>query len=330
MTTPQDGAAAGAPKTADSPIAGGAQRAEGPRAAEGTVFDIGYQHYDGPREGRNRARLSVYKDGLKVSLGLGRGARAKILPWLFIGVLMLIGAGLALAAITIDRLAGDGTAEAAGLPSLSDYYGIASIIMFIFAAISAPELLCPDRRDGVINLYLVRPLTGSDYIVARWLSFITIMLVVAWLPQIILFAGLTMGAAEPADYLKDNWLDVPRFLGAGAAIATYSGTIALLVSGFTTRRAYASVFMVGLFVVSTPFTFGLAQELPETAGKWLSMFNLSNIPMHVNDAIFNSTSGVTADAPAGLFDTWVLVSWFFLWTVVPAGILWMRYRRLAV
>ena len=37
--------------------------------------------------------------------------------------------------------------------------------MFVFAAVVAPELLCRDRRDGVINLYLVRPLTGSDYVV---------------------------------------------------------------------------------------------------------------------------------------------------------------------
>jgi hypothetical protein len=158
----------------------------------------------------------------------------------------------------------------------------------------------------------------------------TIMLVVAWLPQIILMIGLTMGAAVPADYLKDNWLDIPKFLGAGAAIATYSGTIALLVSGFTTRRAYASVFMVGLFTVSTPFTFGLAQELGGTAGKWLSMFNLSNIPMHVNDAIFGTTSGVTMHAPAAEFDTWILVSWFFLWTLLPVGVLWTKYRRLSV
>ena len=318
MTTP-DRAATSQPANSD-----------GSNGAEGTVFDIGYQHYDGPREGRNRARLSVYKEGLKISLGLGRGPRAKVLPWMFIAALTLIGAGMAFAAITIDRLAGDGTAEAVGLPSHSDFYGIASILMFIFAAISGPELLCPDRRDGVINLYLVRPLTGTDYIVARWGSFITIMLAVAWLPQAILMTGLTMGAEVPADYLKDNWTDIPKFLGAGAALAVYSGTIALLVAGFTTRRAYASVFMVGLFTVSTPFTFGLAQEIGGTAGKWLSMFNLSNIPMHVNDAIFDSVSDVTSGAPAGEFDTWILVSWYFMWTLIPAGLLLFRYRRLSV
>ena len=50
--------------------------------------------------------------------------------------------------------------------------GIASIALFVFASVVAPELLCPDKRNGVINLYLVRPFTGSDYIVARWLAFL--------------------------------------------------------------------------------------------------------------------------------------------------------------
>ncbi|MDP6667738.1 MAG: hypothetical protein QF357_10135 [Dehalococcoidia bacterium] len=305
-----------------------ASAAGSPTRAEGTVFDIGYQHYDGPREGRYRARISVYKDGLKTSLGLGRGVRAKVLPWMFIGVLVLIGAGMAVAAITVNRVVGPEIGEIVDLPAHSDYYSWASVIMFIFAAVIAPELLCPDRRDGVINLYLVRPLTGSDYIVARWGAFISVMLFVAWLPQIILFIGLTMGDPDPVEYLGDNWLDVPKFLGAGAAIAGFTGTLAMLTSAFTTRRAYASVFMVGLFTISTPFTFGLAQELGGTAGQWLSMFNLSNIPMHVNDAIFGEASGVTKDAPAAEFDSWILVGWFFLWTLAPAGLLWTRYRRM--
>ncbi len=296
--------------------------------AEGTVFDIGYQHYDGPREGRYRARLSVYKDGLQNALGLGRGVRAKILPWLFIGVLVMVALVMALIAGTVDRFVGAGAAEALDLPSHSDYYSIASIILFIFAAISAPELLCPDRRDGVISLYLVRPLTGSDYIVARWGAFFTVMLMVAWLPQLILLTGLTMGDPKPADYFLDNWLDIPRFLAAGAAIAAYTTTLALLTAGFTTRRAYASAFLVGLFVISTPFTTGLAEEIGGTAGQWISMFNLTNIPVHVNDVIFGELSGITEHAPAAEFDSWILVGWFFVWTLVPAGILWNRYRRL--
>ncbi len=297
-------------------------------AREGTVFDIGYQHYDGPREGRNRARLSVIKDGVRTSLGLGRGALAKVLPWLFVGVLVFIAVIMALVAGAADRLIGP-EAEQLNLPSHSDYYGIASIIVFVFAAVGAPELLCPDRRDGVINLYLVRPLTGTDYVFSRWCAFFVVMVAVVWLPQTILLLGLCMGDPQPVQYLRDNWLDIPKFLAAGIALSAYTTTLALLVAAFTTRRAYASVFLVGLFVITTPFTTGLAAEIGGTVGQWISMFNLSNIPVHVNDVIFGEVSLITSEAPAAELSAWILVSWYGLWTLGPAGILWMRYRRLS-
>ncbi len=294
----------------------------------GTVFDIGYQRYTGPREGRNRARFAVYKDGVRTALGLGRGVRAKVLPWLFIAVLGAIALIMALVAGAVDRLIAPGVAEQLNLPSHSDYYGIASIIFFVFAAVSAPELLCPDRREGVINLYLVRPLTGSDYVMARWAAFFTVMVAVAWLPQMILLIGLSMGDPRPANYLLDNWLDIPQFLAAGVAVAAYTTTLALLTAAFTTRRAYASVFLVGLFVITVPFTTGLASEIGGTVGQWISMFNLTNIPVHVNDVIFGEVSNITSVAPARELSAWILVSWYLLWTLVPAGVLWIRYRRL--
>ena len=299
---------------------------------EGTVFDIGYQRYTGPREGRWRARFAVYKDGVRNALGLGRSARAKVLPWLFIGVLVAIALIMALVAGATQRFIGPDAPEQLGLPSHSDYYGIASILIFVFAAIGAPELLCPDRRNGTINLYLVRPLTGSDYVIARWAAFFTVMTFVAWAPQLVLLIGLVMGGSDSVAYMREHWLDIPHLLLSGMAIAAYATTLAMFVAGFTTRRAYASVFLIGLFVITTPFTTGLAMELAEdvegTAGQWVSMFNLSNIPVHVNDLIFGEVSEITSVAPAGEFPAWMLIGWYFLWTLVPGGILWARYRRL--
>jgi ABC-2 type transport system permease protein len=240
----------------------------------------------------------------------------------FIAVIMSLVAGAA------NRLIGPEDVEQLNLPSHSDYYGIASIIFFVFAAVSAPELLCSDRREGVISLYLVRPLTGADYVLSRWLAFFLVTVAVAWLPQFILLIGLLMGDPRPVDYLLQNWLDIPKFLIAAIPLAAYTTTLALLTAAFTTRRAYASVLLVGLFVITTPFTTGLAMEVGGTAGQWISMFNLSNIPVHVNDVIFGEPSVITRSAPAAELPAWVLVGWFFLWTLGPAGILWMRYRRL--
>ncbi|MDF1502746.1 ABC transporter permease subunit [Roseisolibacter sp. H3M3-2] len=295
----------------------------------GTVFDIGYQRYTGVREGRGRSRLALYRNGLRIALGLGRGPRAKALPFFFIGVLSAIGLVMAIVAGAANRLAGPGAAERANLPSHVDYYGIASIILFVFAAVVAPELLCRDRREGTINLYLVRPLTGTDYVATRWAAFLTVLTAAAWLPQVVLWLGLSMGDPAPLAYIRDHWLDVPRFLLAGLAMAAYTTTVALLTASFTTRRAYASVFLVGLFVITTPFTAGLAEELDGAAGQWLSMFNLTNIPLHVNDVLFGQTSELTEDAPARTLSAAVRVGWFFAWTLIPAAALWGRYRRLS-
>ena len=298
-------------------------------ANAGTVFDIGYRNYTGVREGRARSRIAIFKDGLRIALGLGRGPRAKILPWLFIAILSAVGLIMAMVAGAADRLAGPGAAERLNLPSHGDYYGIVASLLFVFAAIVAPELLCRDRREGTINLYLVRPITGTDYIRSRWSAFMFVTLIATWLPQFILFLGLALGDRVPLEYLQKNWLDVPRFLLAGAAMATYATTLAMLTASFTNRRAYASVFLVGLFLITTPFTVGLAQEIEGPLGQWISMFSLLNIPLHVNDVIFGVASEVTEDAPARAFGPTALVAWYFLWTLLPGGALWWRYRRLA-
>ena len=41
-------------------------------------------------------------------------------------------------------------------------------------------------------------------------------------------------------------------------------------------------------------------------------------------------STVTEAAPAGALPSGILVGWYLVWTLVPAVILWMRYRRLAL
>ena len=295
----------------------------------GTVFDIGYQRYDGVREGRSRSVKAIFKDGVRTTLGFGRGGRAKILPWFFIGVLTMIGLVMAIIAGAANLMGGPGGAEKAGIPSHGDYYGIASIIVFVFAAVVGPELLCPDRRNGTINLYLVRPLLGSDYAAARWGAFFAVMLGTLWLPQVVLFLGRAGGEPSPGAYVQKHWLDVPRFLLAGAAMAAYATSLSLLIASFTKRRAYASVFMVGLFVITTPFTVGLASEMSgRTLGELLSLFALSNIPLYVGDVIFGKPSEMTDKAPAQALGAGVLVGWYFLWTFGAMAILWRRYRRL--
>ena len=128
--------------------------------SRGEVFDIGYQHYTGVREGRARARKALWINGIRTSLGLGRGMVSKVLPGLLFLALMIPALVFTLLASTIG-----GVVE--NLPGQAEYYQGALIPLIIFSAIIAPELLVADRRNGVINLYLVRPLTTTDYVAGR-------------------------------------------------------------------------------------------------------------------------------------------------------------------
>lgn len=295
-------------------------------SAQGRVFDIGYRRYEGPREGRRRAILSVYKDGLRAALGLGRGARAKALPWVFIGASLLPALIMALVAGAVDRLSADFDA-AADLPTLSDYYSIAAVVLLLFASVVGPELFCPDRRYRVISLYLVRPLRSTDYIGARWGAVVTVMALAAWLPQVLLFAALALSAPAPGDYLADHWLDIPRFLVAGAAIAAYVATLAALVSSFTTRRAHAAAFLVGVFIVTSVVVSAVADAVSLGVGKWIALLSLHDVPLFINDLVFGEhTIGEQAAAIPGA----VQVGWYL--AVVGGGLaaLWYRARRLSV
>ena len=260
---------------------------------EGQVFDLGYRRYEGPREGRARARKALFVNGVRTCFGLGRGAWAKVLPILFLLAVMAPAAVLA----ALAGLLGDLFMDALDLPGAGDYYSIVWVILMLFAAIIAPELLCPDRRDGVINLYLVRPLSAEDYVISRWLSFFAVSLVFIYSGQALLLAGLALGAGSPTDYLRDNWLDIPRSIASGAAIAAVTTTIPLAAASLTTRRAYAALAVIALFFTSLTVS-GILLEEVEQVGSWARLIAFGGITLQVNDLIFDQYGDGDSRLPA--------------------------------
>jgi ABC-2 type transport system permease protein len=296
--------------------------------ASGRVYDLGFRRYEGPREGRRRAILAVYVNGLRTAMGLGRGGRAKVVPWLFVGASLIPALVMALIAGAVDRAA-SGFDASHDLPSHADYYGIAAIVLLVFSAVIGPELFCPDRRNGTISLYLVRPLTATDYAAARWAALFTVVLAAAWLPQAVLLVGLVLGASDPGAYLGDHWADIPRFLLAGAALGVYYSSLATVVAAHATRRAYAAAFLVGAFVVSGAVVSSLVGVLSSGTGRWVALLALPNVPLYVNDLVFGG-EGTAGTAAAENLPAAVQVGWYLLVVSVALLLTWRRYRRLAL
>ena len=320
---------------------------------QGELFDIGYQRYDGPREGRPRARRTIFEDGLRTILGIGRGGRAKVLP----ALLFLSAIIPALVFVLILSFAGPG---ADFLPGPADYYSVISFLMLIFAAISAPELLVSDRRNNVIYLYLVRPLTVNDYLLGRFLAFFVLVTALAYSGQIILQVGLILTSSDPVQYLQDEWTDIPRFLVAGLAVALFITALPMAAAAFTNRRAYAAVVVIGLFFISSGVADSLTssittcttEEVRDEAGivvsaettcaeegavtgdaaKWYSLISLRYASMRINDMIFDveitGDQGMPSAIAGQELPAVVPIAVYLLFTGGPLGLLWLRYRRI--
>lgn len=325
---------------------------------DGQVFDLGYRRYRGAREGRARARKALVVNGVRTCLGLGRGGRAKILPILFLAA--VVAPALVLAAIA--GLLGT-MVEQIRPPGPQDYYRFVSPILLAFAAIVAPELLCADRRDGVLTLYLVRPLSPADYVMGRWLAFFVVSLTYIYAGQVVLLAGLLLGAGAPIDYLQDRWLDIPRWMAAGLLIAVVTTTIPLAAASLTPRRAYATLSVIGLFFVSSSAAALLATEQcvttppaapgaspamecrPQlgTIGELVRLLDFGRTPSLISDWVFgvydDRAQSVQQEAAEVAADgeqitVWLarppiataIASWALI-VVAPALILWRRYRR---
>ena len=337
------------------------------RAREAEVFDLGYQRYTGPREGRGRARLALFENGVRTVLGIGRGGRAKILP---VGLFLAV---MTPAVVFVIILAFIGEGGADFIPGPADYYSIVSVILIIFGAIMAPELLCPDRRDNVLPLYLVRPLTSNDYLIARFLAFFAIVLVLVYAGQVVLQAGLILTASDQVEYIRDNWQDVPRILFMGVLIATFISVGPLAVAAFTTRRAYAAAFVIAAWLLLNSISDGLTVEtsctivttgdrggdaiieessfevgstiIPEEevvsrectrpAGDlapYVGLLHLGGVTDNINNMVFDVDLEPGQGAPssmavAELHDAFP-IGVYVLWTGIPALLLWHRYRRI--
>jgi ABC-2 type transport system permease protein len=283
------------------------------------IFDLGYQGYDGHRTSRWHRRRAIWRDGVRISLGLGRSTGAKFASWLLLGLALVPIVVLVVFAAFLSPA--EEAAEDFDLPSYPDYYEWAIVPLGLFAAVVAPLLLCPDRRDGVLSLYAARPITAADYVGSRWAAFLTVSVIAAWLPVAVLFTWNALDAPNAASWLADNWDVVPRFLGAGAAVAIPLTTLSLLTASFAKRRAYATVATLAVILVGGAVA-GIAQENFE--GSVADVLSLADLTQASLDAV-HWIFGAEVDRP---LPGWVSVLWLTGVTIAMAAWLLRRTRQL--
>lgn len=284
------------------------------------IFDLGYQGYDGERTNRWARRRAIWRDGIRVSLGLGRGTGAKIAPWLLIAFALVPMAVLVVIAAFVGSTPTN--PDDFELPSYADYYEFAIVPLSLFAAVVAPLLLCPDRRDGVLALYAARPITATDYVAARWTAFFTVVMVVACVPEGVLFTWNLLDASNTGSWLGDNWDVVPRFLVAGLIVAMAFTTLALFTASFTTRRAYASIATLAVLFIGSAIG-GISED--SFTGSVADVLSLAALPQIAIDTVHWIFGDNLSERP---LEGGVSALWLVGLTVVLAILLWRRTGRL--
>jgi ABC-2 type transport system permease protein len=226
--------------------------ASGDARRGGVIHDIGYRHYEGPRLGRPAIIRALYWHSLRSAFGIGRGAKAKIVPLLAFGIMCLPAVLNAIAAAH-----GGGRV----IPYDTYVFRLRGLVMVVFVAAQAPELVSRDLRSHVLPLYLCRPLRRLDYPLAKYAAFTAACLAMIEIPLLLLYLGTIVNASGGAAIWSQTRALTPGLL-IGALWALVFAAIGLVLASLTGRRAYAT----GAIAIYFFLTWSLASILIGVAG----------------------------------------------------------------
>jgi ABC-2 type transport system permease protein len=213
-------------------------------SATGSIFDLGYRGYDGPRLGRRHAIATLFAHSLKWTFGIGRGGRAKVAPFALAGLTLLP----AILAVGIRALAGP-AAERMSPITPQNYLTYVQTFIAFFVTAQAPELLGRDQRHHVLTLYFSRALERTDYALAKYGALVCALALVLLLPQAVLLLGIVFASIDLGAGLGEALPLVPPILLSTIVAAAFFSGIGLVIAAFTPRRAFAAGAIVAVFLV---------------------------------------------------------------------------------
>jgi ABC-2 type transport system permease protein len=295
----------------------------------GSIYDLGYQSYQGPRLGRRSAVRALFGQSLRACFGIGRGGRAKIAPFTLAG-LAVLPAVLAVGFAALAAQAGPGgeAIEEASPIRYESYHGLVGVLIMLFCAAQAPELFGRDQRYAVLPLYFSRALTRSDYALAKVGGLMTALLAVELAPYVVLFVGRVLVAPDPATGLADEIGNVPRFLTQGVLVAGLLGGLAGLIAAWTPRRAYATAAIIAVLIIPPIIVSIIGQTTNQDLARIVVFLSPADILDGTNAALFGSIPDSPVVAAIDL-PGWAYVAAAAIGIAGSIGLTVRRYLRIA-
>ena len=230
------------------------------RQAAGSIYDLGYRGYEGPRLGRSYAFTSLFWYSFVSVWGIGRSFWAKFFPFALGGIMMLPAfAILAFAALAPADFE---------IVQPQEYFELISIVPILFCAISAPELIGRDQRQRTLSLYFSRALSRIDYVAAKVGALSLSLFLVLVFPQVLVQLGNAVADESLTGYLGDNLDLYPPIIFSSLVVAIFMSTLSLALAIQTSRRAFSTVAVIAAFIVLAVIATVFTETLDGDAGRY--------------------------------------------------------------
>ncbi|HEY1420462.1 MAG TPA: ABC transporter permease [Candidatus Dormibacteraeota bacterium] len=277
-------------------------------AGQAVIADRRFQHYEGHRRGDMYSFAALLWHSILWVLGFKRSARYKVVPGIVIAIAYLP----SLVLIVVAEVAPPGTP----LPDYAGFYQFVISAIYLFVAITAPELICPDRRHGTLRMYMTSNLNPTLYVAAKVVAVWSVLAIVTVGPVVIELAGYSLFGHGPAGF--GDWLKtLGEVLASGLVLAMFFGTVALAIASLTDRNSFAAAGIILSFVLT-----GAALRIlqgPLKAPDWVELVNVTGLPILMIDRIYQAPTSLN-------LPTWELAAAVAGWVVLGLGVLALRYR----
>ena len=282
------------------------------------IFEQGYRRYDGPRLGVDASIRSLAIHSALRALGLRRTFWAKLAPIATVLIAYLPAAVfVGIAALIPDSI----TDEVDAIPEYADYFGTISAAIVLFVAVVGPEVLCSDRKNGMLGVYLASPLTRETYLLAKVLAVLPVLALVTLGPQLLLLIGRTLVDAGPNSVGAFLTL-LLRAVASGIVVSVLYTSISLAAASLTDRRAVASAGVILTLLVSSAVTSALVEGAD--SDRRLYLLNLLVLPFELVQRIY----GEAGSEPS--LETAALATAVVSWVAASAAVVVWRYRKLTI
>jgi ABC-2 type transport system permease protein len=290
-------------------------------AESGVIHDIGYRHYAGPRLGRSYITRSLYLDGFRGAFGLGRSARSKVMPMLLLAV-------MSVPALIIGVVVS--VTNATELPLPYTRYALAlQLALSIYVASVAPATVSRDLRYRTVSLYFSRPLSRTDYVLAKFAAMASAVFALIAIPLTVLLGGALLAKLPVADQLRGYF----SALAGAALFALVLTAIGLLIASVTPRRGFGVAAVIAVLLILNAVG-GALQAIAQnrdhqTAAGYLGAVN----PFTLVDGVQVWALNAEPSSPVGPPGTTggLVFAGISLAVVLGGfGLLMLRYRKVSV